>query len=204
MVAEGAAAAIALDPREVLAADAKSTTPVIPKRLLRFCASRTEDRQQAKDMASEAIALTLAGEGWKRWEWDGVTDKTESLLMHLCTMARDVLKKERERASEWREVRGKETDAPDSGPTSTPGERSPESTRHAQDMRRAEAVMARLDEGTREMLRIESQSEEAPTAVQLAAKLGWTEKQVYRARERVAYHREIVLAAERKRGGPRE
>jgi len=204
MVAEGASAAIALDPREVLAADAKSKTPVIPKRLLRFCRSRTEDGQQAKDMASEALALTLAGEGWHRWTWDGITDKTESLLMHLCTMARDVLKKERERASEWREVRGEESDAPDSGPTSTPGQRSPESTRHAEDMRRAEAVMARLDEGTREMLRIESESEKPPSAAELAAKLGWTEKQVYRARERVAYHRGIVLAAEQKRGGARD
>jgi len=193
---------IELDPREVLRKDAQSKDPVIPKRLLKFCRSRTSDTQQAKDMMSEAVARTLAGEGWHRWRYDGVGSETESLLMHLFNVARDVLKKERESAQAWREVRGKEKDAPVQDVTATPGEKPVEWAAHEDDMRRAETVMDRLDEEARQMLRVESESEKKLDAKALAEKLGWSVKQVYRARERVVYHRDLVLAAERKRGGP--
>ena len=196
------AAAITLDPRDILKADAASKNAFIARRLLRFCHARTKDRQQAQDMASEAIALTLAAEGWHRWSHDGVTDPAESLLMHLCTMARDVLKKERERAATWREVKGNpERDPPAGEAGPAPGEKPVEWAKEDDRMRCAEAVMERLDEDARRMLTIESQSEEELDADELAEKLGWNAKQVYGARKRVVYHRDAVLAAERKRGG---
>jgi RNA polymerase sigma factor (sigma-70 family) len=196
------AAAVALDPREVLKHDAASKDPVISKRLLRFCYARTRDVQRAKDAMSEALVRVLAGEGWHRWNHEGTKDPAESLLMHLCNVAKDVIKKERERASEWREVRGESKagrSAADPGPA--PGEMPEEWAKQDHDVRRAEAVMERLDEPTREMLRLESESDGEMDARELAKRLGWTVKQVYRARERVFYHRDAVLGREPKRGG---
>jgi DNA-directed RNA polymerase specialized sigma24 family protein len=198
------AAAIALDPREILKADAASKDPFISKRLMRFCYARTRDVQLARDLASEAVVLTLAAEGWHRWSHDGDTAPAESLLMHLCTMARDVLKKQRESAAAWREVEGdpkRDAAAAEAGPP--PGEKPVEWAKHDDEMRRAEAVMEKLDEDARRMLRVESESEseEELSARALAEKLGWSEKQVQRARERVAYHRDALLAREAKRRG---
>jgi len=198
------AAATALDPREVLQADSETGTPIIPKRLLRFCSGRTRDVQRAQDAASEAVALVLAGEGWHRWNYDGKREPAASLLMHLCDVAKDVLKLERKRAANWREVEGdaeRDASAPDSKPP--PGEMPAEWATHDDHVRRAAAVMERLDEDTRRMLQIESESEEELDAATLAERLGWSAKQVYRARERVLYHRELVLAQEmrQKKGG---
>jgi DNA-directed RNA polymerase specialized sigma24 family protein len=196
-------AAIALDPREVLRADAASKEPILGKRLLRFCFARTRDADKAADAASEAIALTLAAEGWHRWKHDGRFPPTQSLLMHLCDMAKDVIKKDRERASTWREVEGdpeRDAKAPDSSPE--PGAMPAKWEKHDDAMRRADDVMARLDEDAREMLRVEAGSDEELDGEELAAKLGWTVKQVYRARERVMYHRDLVLAREKRKAGP--
>jgi hypothetical protein len=69
-------------------------------------------------------------------------------------------------------------------------------------MRHAQVVMDRLDEDARTMLRVESESEEDLDASALADKLGWTVKQVYRARERVVYHRDQVRReASKPKGG---
>ena len=199
------AAATALDPREVLQADAASKEPIIAKRLLRFCCGRTRDVQRAKDAASDAVLLTLAGVGWHRWVYDGKREAVASLLMHLCSVARDALKQERERASNWREVQGdpeRDAAAPDSKPPT--GEMPVEWAKQDEAMRSAQAVMDRLDEDTRRMLRVESESEEDLDAKALADKLGWTVKQVYRARERGGYHRDQVRreASQKKGGGP--
>jgi DNA-directed RNA polymerase specialized sigma24 family protein len=196
------AAAIELDPRDVLNADAESPEPMIPTRLLRFCRTRTRDVQSARDLMADAIAVTLAGEGWHRWKYDGKRTPAESLLIHLFNMAKDVHKKELESAAAWREVQGDpehDPPAPDSAPR--PGEKPAKWTKQDDEMRLAALVMERLDEDAREMLRVESESDEELDGETLARKLGWTSKQVYRARERVVYHRDAVLAAERKKGG---
>jgi DNA-directed RNA polymerase specialized sigma24 family protein len=197
------AAATALDPRAVFEADARSKEPIIAKRLLRFCSARTRDPQRAKDAASDALLLTLAGVGWHRWVYDGKREPVASLLMHLCSVAKDVLKQERERASTWREVEGdpeRDAAAPDSKPRL--GEMPAEWARQDEAMRHATMVMERLDEDARRMLRMESESDEDLDAAGLATKLGWTVKQVYRARERVVYHRDQVRReASQKKGG---
>jgi len=197
------AAALPLDPREVLRADAASAEPIIAKRLLRFCSARTRDVQRAKDAASDAVLLTLAGVGWHRWVYDGKREPAASLLMHLCDIAKDVLKQERERAANWREVQGdpeRDAAAPDSKPPT--GEMPADWAKHDDAMRHAALVMERLDEDTRQMLSVESESEEDLDAKALADKLGWNVKQVYRARERVVYHRDQVRReASQKKGG---
>jgi len=197
------AAATALDAREVLEADARSKEPFIAKRLLRFCVARTRDPQRAKDAAGDAVLMVLAGVGWHRWEYDGKGEPAASLLMHLCDLAKDVVKKERERASSWREVEGdpeRDAAAPDSKPPV--GEMPAPWAKQDEAMRHAQLVMDRLDEDARTMLRVESESDEELDAATLAGKLGWTVKQVYRARERVVYHRDQVRGElGRKKGG---
>jgi DNA-directed RNA polymerase specialized sigma24 family protein len=198
------AAATALDPREVLEADARSKEPIIAKRLLRFCSARTRDPQHAKDAAGDAMVLVLAGVGWHHWVYDGKREPAASLLMHLCDLAKDVLKLERKRASGWREVEGdpeRDAAAPDSKPRL--GEMPAEWAKQDEAMRHAQMVMDRLDEDARRMLHIESESDEDLDATTLASKLGWTVKQVYRARERVVYHRDQVRreASKQKGGG---
>ncbi|HEY3815976.1 MAG TPA: hypothetical protein VGL81_02340 [Polyangiaceae bacterium] len=196
------AAPSVLDPRDVLIADEATAKPFISKRLLRFCFARSRDVHRAKDLASEAVTLTLAGEGWHRWVHDGRSDPATSLLMHLFNIAKDVLKKERERAATWREVEGNEerdAAAPDSKPPL--GETPAKWTAHEKELSLADQVMERLDEDARRMLRAESESEEKLDQRALAQKLGWTLKQVMSARERVFYHRDVVLAQARKKGG---
>ena len=198
------AAATALDPREVLQADATSKEPIIAKRLLRFCSARTRDPQRAKDAAGDAVLLVLAGVGWHRWVYDGKREPAASLLMHLCDLAKDVLKQERNRAATWREVEGdpeRDAAAPDSKPR--PGEMPAEWAKQDEAMRHAKMVMDRLDEDARTILRVESESEDDLDATALADRLGWTVKQVYRARERVVYHRDQVRreASKQKGGG---
>jgi DNA-directed RNA polymerase specialized sigma24 family protein len=196
------AAAIALDPRDVLKADAESKDPVIHKRLLRFCYVRTRNVQRARELVSDAYERTLVAEGWHRWTHDGRSEARESLLTHLCNMANDVFRKEVARAATQSEVEAdpKRDAAPaDSRPAL--GEMPAEWSKHDEEMRRAEQVMAKLDEDARRMLRVESESDEELSARELAARLGWSEKQVYRARERVRHHRDALLAREAKRGG---
>ena len=205
------AATIALDPREVLRADAASKEPIIAKRLLRYCLGRTRDRDRAQEASSEAFLRTLAAEGWHRWTYDGKHPPALSLLNHLCNMANDFIRQEWARDATAREVhveprRGAEPDAEDSAPPV--GERSPDSEKLVTEMRRADAVMADLDEDARKLLRVESEREsetdEELTPKQLADRLGWTVKQVHRTRERIFYRRDEHLAREgrQKRAGP--
>jgi DNA-directed RNA polymerase specialized sigma24 family protein len=192
---------VALDARSVLEADLHAKPPFIMKRLIGYAFNRTHDAARARDVAQEAVALVLAGNGWHRWRYDGHRKPVENLLLHLFDVARDVVKNEDARAAEWREVEGDpERDAQVSDGAPAPGEMPTEWAAHAQQERRAQRVLERLDEKTREMLRIESESEEQLDAEALGAKLGWTARQVYRARERVRHHRDVVLEQEQERG----
>lgn len=196
----GEARDVALDARTVLDADLRAKSPFIMKRLIGYAFNRTYDATRAKDVAQEAISLVLAGNGWHRWRYDGHRKPVENLLMHLFDVARDVVKNEDARASEWREVEGEpERDAQVSDGAPAPGQMPAEWELHAQEERRAQRVLERLDPKTREMLRIESESEEKLDAEALGAKLGWSAREVYRARERVKHHRDAVLEQERGR-----
>jgi DNA-directed RNA polymerase specialized sigma24 family protein len=193
-------AASALDPREGLQTDAASREPIIAKRLLRYCLARTRDRVRAEDAASEAVLRTLAAEGWHRWTHDGKHPPAVSLLNHLCNMANDVIRREWQRGATSLEVhvdaeRRAPPDAADPAPAA--GERSPDSEKHMTEMRRAELVMAALDEDAREMLRVEAESDEELDPKEIAERLGWTVKQVHRTRERVFYRRDELLAREK-------
>jgi DNA-directed RNA polymerase specialized sigma24 family protein len=192
--------AATLDVAELLAADARRKPPFIARRLLHFCLSRTRNKQRAEDVVSEAIVLTLAGDGWHRWVHDGATAPEVSLLRHLVNQAKDVMKKERERASTWREVHGDGDDASDAEDVgSVPGERSPSSEKHATNMKRVEMVLEQLDEEARQVLYVEAESDEELEPKHVAEKLGLTVRQVHRARERVFYRRDVLVAREAQR-----
>jgi DNA-directed RNA polymerase specialized sigma24 family protein len=197
----GQAPDVALDARSVLEADLRAERPFIMKRLTGYAFNRTFDAARARDVAQEAVLLVLAGNGWHRWHYKGRGTPVQDLLGHLFDVARDVVKNEDARAAEWREVEGDpERDAQVSDGAPVPGEMPAEWAAHSQQERRAERVLERLDEKTREMLRIESESEEKLDAEALGAKLGWTAREVYRARERVRHHRDVVLGQEQERG----
>jgi RNA polymerase sigma factor (sigma-70 family) len=195
------------DPREVLRRDREGASAegkhFIAKNLLGYCIKRTRERARAADAAQEAIALVLAGKGWHRWVYDGEGSHALSLLNHLSDVARDWLNTQRERAAHWRELA--ESPARDrqiADPQARTDERIEDLEEHDDEMRLAQAVMDRLDERTREMLRLEQQGEHDAAA--LADRLGCTVKDIYRARERVKYHRDAVLEedARRRRGEP--
>ncbi len=199
------------DAAQLLAADARKPRPFIAPRLLRFCAARLGGKQGADDVAQEALVNTLTGEGWHRWTYDGKGTPEESLLTHLVNQAKDVIKKDRERASNWREVHvssGGAGEEPDSeAPSGIPGDRTPSSEKRMTDEKRVETILKDLDPDARSVLDVEAQSEEELAPKDIADKLGWTVGQVHRARERVFYRRDVMLAQEAKRaaskrGGP--
>ena len=145
----------------------------------------------------EAITLVLAGKGWHRWIHDETKTVERSLLDHLADVARNVLRKGRERAAARREVpTGPEHEASAADPQARPDDRIEEHAADENDLRLAGLVLARLDERTRAMLSLEQDG--VDDAGKQAALLGCTVKDIYRMRERVAYHRDRVLDEERR------
>jgi hypothetical protein len=192
------AADAALDPRDILREDLASAQPFIMKRLTGYAFNRT--RERARDVAQEAVALVLAGKGWHAWTHDGRLTPAQNLLSYLFDLARDIIRNEGARVSEWREIEADELrDHAVADPAPAAGERSPDSERPMTEMRRADLVMERLDDRTRDMLRLEAESDGELDASTLAERLGWTVRDVYGARERVSHLRAIVLERERKK-----
>ena len=189
-----------IDPRSILQEDLRSDKPFIMKRLVGYAFNRVHDRERAMDIAQEAVARVLEGKGWEQWVFDGRLTPKQNLLSHLLDLARHIDNKERERASERREVAADEDrDQAVADGAPAPTEMPAEWAEHERDMLRAQQVLDRLDEPTREMLRIESESEESLDADALAARIpGWTRKDVYRARERISHHRGLLLEREKK------
>jgi DNA-directed RNA polymerase specialized sigma24 family protein len=188
------------DPRGVLAKDRTQNGSFIAKNLLGYLFKRTRDPDAAADAAQEAIARVLAGEGWHRWVYDGEQTVELSLLNHLCDLGRDVIKKDRKRAARRHET---EEDPVRDAATADPEPRADDQIEAVEEdeneRRLAALVWDRLDERTRDVLVLAQEG--IDDAAEIARRLGCTPRDVYRARERVAYHRDAVLDEERAKGG---
>ncbi len=186
------------DARRVLEEDRRSRRNFITRNLLGYCFKRTRDRARAEDATQEAITLVLAGKGWHRWVHDDGKSLELSLLDHLSNVAKDVLKKDRERAAGWREIPTRPVhEAKAADPQARPDDRIEDHAEQEEEMRLAQLVVDRLDDRTRAMLELEQEG--IHDAAVLASRLECTVKEVYRMRERVAYHRDRVLEEERGR-----
>jgi len=181
------------DPRDVLAKD-----PRIAKKLLGYAYKKTKDIQRAKDAAQEAVARMLEGKGFYRWNPQG-----KSLLNHLADIVDTVVANET-RSAAYRHERGMDPDDLErlAGGAAAPNAR--EQLEAIEDRRResllAAAVMARIesDPVIPRMLELEQQDVGDDDAERQARLLGCTVKDIYRARERLAYHRDKVLEEEKK------
>jgi len=183
-----------LDPRRVLEHDRER---FILKRLLGYAYRRTSDVARAKDLAQEAVALVLEGRGWLRWTYDGVKSPERSLLDHLCNVARSTAKDERKAAAARREIPFDIRKHDVAHGLLGLEETYLDEAEHARRMRLAERVMARLDPLALRLLELEQADvHEAARQAEIAA---CTVTEVYLARQRIAYHRDAVLAEE---GGP--
>jgi RNA polymerase sigma factor (sigma-70 family) len=188
------------DPREVLEKDRREGRGFIAKNLLGYLLKLTRDPDRARDAAQEAIVRVLDGKGWHRWVYDGKGTVELNLLNHLSDVGRDVIKKDRKRAfrrHETEEDPVRAAAAPDPQPRAD--EQIETIEEDERDRRRAARVWDRLDERARAVLRLEQ--EDVSDAAEIARRLGCTPKDVYRARERVAYHRDAVLDEENAKGG---
>jgi DNA-directed RNA polymerase specialized sigma24 family protein len=174
---------------EVLAAD-----PRIGRILLAYAFKKTRDRERTQEVAQDAIARVLAGRGWCRWDPD-----RKSLLNHLSDVVESLVANQNRRASVNRERPMAEDDEeaePDSSPS--PEQRFDSHEQLERKRRLAARVMERVAEDRIIPRMLECEQEGIDQASELASRLDCSVKDIYRARERLAYHRDQVLEEERK------
>ena len=177
------------DPRELL-----STDPEIGRKLVGYAYKKTRDRTRMRDVAQEAIARVLEGRGWYRWD-----PNRKSLLDHLSDVVDSLVANQNRRASVKREQpmgEGDDERKPDSTPSP---ERQIDSIEQLERKRRlAVRVMERVagDAIIPDMLKHEQAG--IGKASELAGLLHCAVRDIYRARERLAYHRDEVLEEDRK------
>jgi DNA-directed RNA polymerase specialized sigma24 family protein len=185
------AVAAATDPRSELARDA-----TIAKKLVGYASKRTRDSTRALDVAQEAIARALEGKGFCRWD-----PARKKLLDHLSDIVDSVVGNENTRASRRREVApDSERDAKKRDSDANLEARALREEKDVRWQRLADRVMERVAEDPiiPHMLALEQDGVES--GAELAEALHCTTKDIYRARERLGHHRDIVLAAAKKRG----
>jgi DNA-directed RNA polymerase specialized sigma24 family protein len=188
-----------IDPRAVLSAD---RTQWITKRLLGYVLTRTQNMARAKDLAQQSILLVLEGKGWHRWEPDPAKTPEQSLLDHLCDIARSTGKDENKSAA-VRRIARPDPDDPERDERVRDPAPTAESARveaeHLRDMRRASRVMDALDPLARALLTLEEQGvHDAATQADLAR---CSVSDVYVARKRIARQRDAVLRDEQDEEG---
>jgi len=197
-----------LDPRTVIAED---RTRWILKRLIAYAYRKTSNVVAARDLAQQSVALVLGARGWHRWVFDPAKPWTvqQSLLKHLCNVARSTAKDERKSAAERREVPlvlpdpEKEEEREHADPAMNVEAMNLDEAEFRRQMRLAETVVERVDARSRALLELE-QGDDDLDAKQQADRLGCTVTDVYLARDRIAYHRDKVLAEERERSKKEE
>jgi DNA-directed RNA polymerase specialized sigma24 family protein len=181
------------DARKLLASDAE-----LRRQLFGYARKKTRDAVRARDVAQEAVTRVLEGRGWYRWD-----PTRKDLLDHLCDVVDTVVANANRRASVKREQ--PMTEADERQPDSTPSaEQQIDAIEESErEERLAEKVMLRVadDKIIPDMLK--HQEAGIDKASELAALLECDAKDIYRAREKLAYHREQVLAEERKREAQR-
>jgi DNA-directed RNA polymerase specialized sigma24 family protein len=188
------------DPRDALRKD-----PCTAKKVLGYALNKTRNITRAQDAAQEAVARVLQGRGWYAWKPDA-----KSLLDHLCDVVDTVVANESRRAGKRRErpIRSKDDEG-------NPGDDAvPDLAQDAsQQIESLEEEQHELDLAARVMLRVEKdpvipgmlrlEQDETSDAREQARLLGCSVPEIYRARERLAYHRDVVLREEEQKGGPR-
>jgi DNA-directed RNA polymerase specialized sigma24 family protein len=188
------------DPRDVLRKDAS-----IAKKLLGYAYTKTRNITRAQDAAQEAIARVLEGKGWYAWKPDA-----KSLLDHLCDVVDTVVANESRRAGKRRErpIRSKDDEGnpvddavPDSAPNVSQQIESLEEEQHEIDL--AARVMLRIEKDPIIPRMLQLEQDETSDAAEQARLLGCRVPDIYRARERLAYHRDVVLREEEEKGGAR-
>jgi DNA-directed RNA polymerase specialized sigma24 family protein len=188
-----------LDPRSLLAQEDRYR---ITRRLLGYAYGKTSDVQRARDVAQEAIALVLEGEGWHRWTPDPDRTPERSLFGHLCNVARAIAKDERKSAANRLRVEPDPEDEQRDERVADPRPTVEQASIAEGDARATDAlvarVKARLDARALGVLELEEQG--IHDASRQAVELRCTVRDIYRARERIAHHRDAVLAQDGEAG----
>jgi DNA-directed RNA polymerase specialized sigma24 family protein len=188
------------DPRDVLTQDAS-----IGKKLFGYAYKKRGDALQARDDTQEAVARVLEGNGWYRWD-----PARKSLLDHLCDVVDTIVSNERRRASTRREQPMKSGDSDDNqGDDDAPSSSPNAEQQIARDEERSRAerlaaeVMKRVDSDPLIPRMLKLEQDGVADRAEQARLLHCSIPDIKRARERLAHHRDVVLAAERKspRGG---
>lgn len=177
-----------LDAAEALAAD-----PRIGRTLLGYAYKKTRDRERMQEVAQEAIARVLEGRGWCRWDPD-----RKSLLNHLSDVVDSLVANQDRRAYVKRERPMAEDDegTPDSDPS--PEQQLDTLEQVERKKRLAARVMERVAGDRIIPGMLQHEQEGIGQASELASRLHCSVKDIYRARERLAHHRDQVLDEERK------
>jgi DNA-directed RNA polymerase specialized sigma24 family protein len=190
----GREADAAIDPRDVLRND-----PTIAKKLVGYAYKKTSDIARAKDAAQEAVARMLESKGFYRWD-----PSRKTLLNHLADIVDTVVANENRRAAAWREeplkpARDKRT----ADPRPDPERKMMDIEEEQRRQRLADAVMMRVEKDPLIPRMLELAQEGTDDAAEQAGKLGCRVPDIYRARERLAHHRDAVLDQEKRNGGAR-
>jgi DNA-directed RNA polymerase specialized sigma24 family protein len=186
------------DPRTVLAKDRDRW---ITKRLLGYAFRRTQSVARSKDLAQQAILLVLEAEGWHRWTPDPAKTPEQSLLDHLCDVARSTAKDENKSAAARREQRP-DPDDPDreerfADPAPTVEQVHVDADHEDDWRRRAALVWERLDARARLLLQLEQEG--IRDATKQAERARCSVDEVYATRRRIARQRDAVLREEEER-----
>jgi hypothetical protein len=182
----------ALDPRDALEKD-----PSIAKKLVGYAYKKTHQVARAKDAAQEAIKRMLEGKGLYRWD-----PARRSLLNHLADLVDTIVADDSSRAAVGREQPMSLTDAENTAHPEPDPEQKIVDVERAERRRRlaAEVVMrVKRDQVIPKMLELEQDG--VGDAAEQARRLDCEAKEIHRARERLAYHRDTVLEQESKKGG---
>jgi DNA-directed RNA polymerase specialized sigma24 family protein len=173
---------------EVLAAD-----PRIGRILIGYAYMKTHNKVRMQEVAQEAITRVLEGRGWYRWD-----ASRKSLLNHLSDVVDSLVANQNRRASVKRERPMTEDD--ERKPDSTPSPEQQIDTLEELERKRrlAALVMERVAEDPIIPGMLEHEKAGSGQASELASLLRCKAKDIYRARERLAYHRNQVLEEERR------
>jgi hypothetical protein len=173
-----------IDPQDALQND-----PSIAKKLFGYAYKKTHDVGRARDTAQEAIKRMLEGKGSDRWD-----PARKSLLNHLADVVDTVVANEESRAAMSREepmnpARDEKTAAPD-----------PDLEKAERRRRLAAELMMRVEKDRVVPRMLELEQDGIGDAAEQARRLDCAVADIYRARERLAYHRDTVLEHDKKRG----
>jgi hypothetical protein len=179
------------DVRSVLRRDC-----TIAKMFVSYAWKCTGDGARAVDAAQEAIARVIEG---KRW-YARKSDKKE-LFGHLADVVDTVVANEKRRAYRRREVApNPERDEKKRDSDANIEVRAARAEDDDRRQRLADRVMARVEKDAIIPGMLVLEQEGIGGAAEQAERLGCTHKEIYRARERLAHHRDVVLAEARKNG----